>query len=451
MSAPELLTLAVQRPANGGTAIAHAPDGRVVFVRGAIPGETVTASIIGEKPGFLSAEVCDVLDPSPYRIENRCPAAVHGAGCCDFAFVAAAHARTLKSQVLRDVLIRVGGFTPDALDVLEDAAAAVRALDDAEVGWRIRTRLTVDADGRAGVHERGAAGIVVGHPCAQPDPTMIVGVDAGYTPGAELAIVLDDDGHRHITELAPPSPGGGSGSSGRRRATQRRGTDRRGADRRSAQRRRRGREGARALTVLEGEATAVHRVGDRAWQIPVTGFWQGHRAAPSVYAATVTEFVRRYLEYVGVGSGEPVTCWDLYGGAGVFAAALLDDVGAGRVDIVDSDGGALAAAGVTFGDDPRVRSHRGEVAEIIGDLPAPDVVVLDPPRTGAGARVIDGIVAAGPRVVVHVGCDVGRFARDLRLWTDRGYRVRGIAGFDAFPLTHHLEAIAVLVRSTSPV
>ncbi|UPW14836.1 hypothetical protein M0655_04335 [Gordonia amicalis] len=133
----------------------------------------------------------------------------------------------------------------------------------------------------------------------------------------------------------------------------------------------------------------------------------------------------------------------------MFAGALLDtfDTGLDEVHIVDSDAGALAAASETFADDgDRVVTHRGEVAARIHALgEAPDIVVLDPPRTGAGERVVDAITAARPAVVVHVGCDAARFARDLGLFVRSGYRVAQVRGFDAFPLTHHVEAVACLV------
>ncbi|MFT4127355.1 MAG: class I SAM-dependent RNA methyltransferase, partial [Gordonia sp. (in: high G+C Gram-positive bacteria)] len=196
----------------------------------------------------------------------------------------------------------------------------------------------------------------------------------------------------------------------------------------------------RRQRVLEGGPSAEHRLGARSWQIPVTGFWQGHRAAPDTYARTVADLVAGHLDgAAGVG-------WDLYGGAGVFTATLLDDLAATAVHLVDSDAGALAAAADTFAADGRVHRHQGEVAAVVAGLPAPRVVVVDPPRTGAGPRVIAHITAAGPQVIVAVGCDVARFARDLSLYAAHGYRPREVRGFDAFPLTHHLEAIAVLVR-----
>ena len=106
--------------------------------------------------------------------------------------------------------------------------------------------------------------------------------------------------------------------------------------------------------------------------------------------------------------------------------------------------GTLAAAEATFVEDA-VEVHRGEVSDVATQLPTPDVVILDPPRTGAGASVIGVVANADPGVIVHVGCDIGRFARDLALFGEHGYQVQEIRAFDAFPLTHHVEAIAALV------
>lgn len=439
LTAP-VVTVRVDRPANGGDAVGRLDDGRVVFVRGAIPGETVAAQVVDTRAeSFWRAEAIDILDPSPHRVDMICPAAAHGAGCCDLAFIEPGHARTLKAQALEDVLVRVGRFAADRVhdwcadDANPDAPPAIGicSLSDDATGWRVRTRLAVDDAGRSGQHRFHSGDLVVGVDCVQPVAGLLDGLDdRRFTPGAELAIVADDAGRRHITELAPAAP------------PQRH--SRRDRGRSAAQRRRRSVESRRATTVLEGDAAARHRVGEREWSIPVTGFWQAHRMAPTRYAQTVAEFV------ASTDVSRPATCWDLYGGAGVFAGALVDTLDTGEVHIVDSDAAALAAADAVFAEeDSSVATHRGEVADVIESLPAPEVVVLDPPRTGAGTRVIDRIVAASPQVVVHVGCDAARFARDLALFTERGYAVTRMRAFDAFPLTHHVEAIALLVPNAA--
>ncbi|MXP22330.1 class I SAM-dependent RNA methyltransferase [Gordonia sp. HNM0687] len=423
------MILRPDRPANGGEAVGRL-DGRVVFVRDAIPGELVRARVVDDsQKRFVRAEAVEILEPSPHRVDPVCDAARHGAGCCDLVYVSIEHARELKAAVIGDALARIGGFGADVLADLGVARDMVAGLGDAGTGWRVRTRLGIGADGRAGMHARHGSGIIAGHECAAPEAGMLSGLDdLELTPGGDLVVVADMNGDRHITELAPPRPVGRSG--------------RRGA-RGTAQAVRRRRAEPRAQRVVVGAAAAAHRVGGRVWQIPVTGFWQAHREAPAVYGQTVVAMI---AAAGGVGRG---LVWDLYGGAGVFAGATLDAAGAqvgavAAVHVVDSDAAALAAAEATFADEP-VEVHHGEVSAAATGLPTPDVVILDPPRTGAGAAVIGVVADADPDVIVHVGCDIGRFARDLALFADHGYRVQEIRAFDAFPLTHHVEAVAALV------
>ncbi|MFT4199519.1 MAG: class I SAM-dependent RNA methyltransferase, partial [Gordonia sp. (in: high G+C Gram-positive bacteria)] len=209
-----------------------------------------------------------------------------------------------------------------------------------------------------------------------------------------------------------------------------------------AQRRRA--RGARPTTVrtLTGTGTAGYRVGGRRWELPARGFWQAHRGAPAAYARQVGEWLAPWASAAVV--------WDLYGGAGVFAAAALD-LGAAEVHVVDTDAAALAAAAVVFAGEP-VRTVRAPVSpSSLADLPAPGAVILDPPRQGAGAAVVDAVVAAGPTAIVHVGCDPAAFARDIGRVSAAGYRLTAVRGFDAFPLTHHVEAMALLVRAETSV
>ncbi|EGD53961.1 class I SAM-dependent RNA methyltransferase [Gordonia neofelifaecis] len=420
--AERLLELDVTGYANGGSGIARSA-GRVVFVDGALPGERVVAQITDDShAAYAKAVVHRVLEPSAHRVEPGCRAAAAGAGCCDLSFVAPDFARSLGAQALADVLRRIGGFDFDDL-----AQPEIEALGDSSTGWRIRTRLAVDRAGRAGLRGRRSAQIVT-EPCAAPVTGLLDGVDdLGARPGTEIVLMADADGGRHAGELAAAGDGrDGRGGPGRRRAQRSRGA----------------RSAPRALRPLDGADSVTHRVGDREWRIRVTGFWQAHRDAPRVYSMAALEML------ADVGVHGRVHVWDLYGGAGVFSAALLDG-GAehgfevSSIDLVDTDPGALAAARETLASDP-VHAHRGGVAESIAGLRAPQVVVSDPPRAGAGLHVVDAIAAARPDAVVHVGCDAASFARDLGRFATHGYRVRGWRGFDAFPMTHHIEAIAVL-------
>ncbi|MFW0790397.1 class I SAM-dependent RNA methyltransferase [Gordonia sp. CPCC 205333] len=414
--------LALDRLAHGGAGVGRV-DGRVVFVRGGLPGERVRAVVVDDrKAAFCHAEVVEILEASRHRIDPACPAAAAGAGCCDLSFATLEHVRELKAQVLGDTLARVGR--------LPDVDVRVRPLIDPDDGsqWRVRARLSVDGQGHPGFHRHHDAQIVT-EPCIALHREMHSTVhDYRYQPGSEVVVVRDGREQVHVVELAEDSPP----------SAQRRTPGRAQAQRHRARAQR------RSTHLIAGSSTALFSVGSREWEISSTGFWQAHRRAPQVYSDTVVELVRAHH-----GLADGATVWDLYGGVGVFTAGLLDaaassGVELGQAHVVDTDAAALQAASATLGDS-RASVHRGATLAVAGTLPAPDVVVLDPPRSGAGRDVIEAVAAADPSVIVHIGCDVAAFARDVGLFADRGYRAVEIRGFDAFPRTHHVEAIAALV------
>ncbi|MGD1253998.1 class I SAM-dependent RNA methyltransferase [Mycobacterium seoulense] len=389
------LTLVTGAPANGGSCVAH-HEGRVVFVRYALPGERVRVRVTADRGSYWHAEAVEVLEPSADRIESLCPiAGVDGAGCCDLAFATPEAARALKAQVVANQLERLGGYRwNDAAEPLDDCGPA---------GWRTRVRLDVGADGRPGFHRYHSDELMTDLRCAQLPAGMLDGLAGSkWPPTAQVHVVVDDDGARHVVRTL---------RQGRRTATK----------------------------VVEGRYEAVQRVNGRSWQIPVTAFWQAHRGAATVYSRLVADWAQ---------AGAGMTAWDLYGGAGVFAAALGAGVGeSGRVLTVDTSRAATRAARVALDDLPQVQVVTDSVRRVLGAQRASaDVAVLDPPRAGAGREVIDLLAGAGVGRIVHIGCEAASFARDIGLYLGHGYAVEKIRVFDAFPLTHHSECVALLTR-----
>ena len=144
VSASGELTLATGAPANGGSCVAH-HEGRVVFVRYALPGEQVRVRVTADRGSYWHAEVIEVIEPSPDRIASLCPiAGLHGAGCCDLAFAVPEAARTLKAHVVANQLERLGGH--------RWSGEAEPLSGRGPTGWRTRVRLDVGADGRPGFH-----------------------------------------------------------------------------------------------------------------------------------------------------------------------------------------------------------------------------------------------------------------------------------------------------------
>ncbi|MCF6386216.1 class I SAM-dependent RNA methyltransferase [Mycobacterium sp. MBM] len=398
MTAPEAdLILTTGPAANGGSCVAR-HDGRVVFVRYALPGEVVRVQVVAERGSYWHADVVEVIEPSPDRIDSLCTIAGRdGAGCCDLAFAEPAAARRIKGEVVANQLERLGGHGWSG--VAEEVG------DGAATGWRTRVRLDVSEAGRAGFHRYHSAELAEDLDCAQLPDGLLRGLDGSrWAPGAQLHVALDDTGRRHVVQSGPRG--------GRRKAS---------------------------TQVVEGDYEAVQLIDGRQWRIPVTAFWQAHRDAPRVYSALVREAAE-------LRAG--MTAWDLYGGAGVFSAVLADGVGpSGRVLTVDTSRGAARSARTALSDLPQVAVVTDSVRRALAaEQGRPDVVVLDPPRAGAGREVIDQLAAAEAARIIHIGCEAASFARDVGEYRRHGYTVEHLRVFDSFPLTHHVECVAVLSR-----
>ncbi len=389
------LTLVTHAPANGGSCVAH-HEGRVVFVRYALPGERVRVRVTAERGSYWHAEVIEVIEPADSRTVSLCPiAGVDGAGCCDLAFVDPEAARALKAHVVANQLERLGGH--------RWRGEAESLGNSGPAGWRTRVRLDVGADRRPGFHRYHSDELVTDLRCAQLPDGMLDGIAETEWPAtAQLHVAVDDDDARHVVRTL---------RQGRQTATK----------------------------VAEGRYEAVQRVGGRSWQVPVTAFWQAHRDAAAVYSGVVADWAQ---------PGAGMNAWDLYGGAGVFAAVLGDAVGqSGRVLTVDTSRASTRAARAALADLTQVQIVTDSVRRALTSQRAPaDVAVLDPPRAGAGREVIDLLAAAGVPRVVHIGCEAASFARDIGIYLKHGYTVEKIKVFDAFPLTHHSECVALLTR-----
>ncbi|TDB72763.1 class I SAM-dependent RNA methyltransferase [Micromonospora sp. KC723] len=401
MEEAERVELTVDAVAPGGHCVARV-DGQVVFVRHALPGERVVVEVTELHKGFARAEAVEILEPSPDRVEAPCPYAKPGrCGGCDLQHVTPAAQLRWKTEVVREQLIRLGGLTGGQVDAL---GVTVAALPGGPLGWRSRVRYAVDAAGRAGLLKHRSHEVVpidrclIAHPAIQELPVLTP--SGARWPDAEAVETV-------------ASTGGD----------------------------------VSVATVTGGTATPVsgpHRVRERAagreWVLPTPAFWQVHPAAADTLVGAV-------LELVDPRPGE--NAWDLYGGAGLFAAALAGRVGdAGRVTLVEAAGDGVAAARENLRDLPRVEvvAARVETALARRRITGPvDLVVLDPPRSGAGAAVVGAVVGAGPRAVAYVACDPAAFARDVRAFAGAGWRLSALRGYDLFPMTQHVELVGLFL------
>ncbi|NEK58870.1 class I SAM-dependent RNA methyltransferase [Geodermatophilus sabuli] len=393
--------------AHGGHCVAR-HEGRVVFVRHALPGERVVVRVTEDRqPGFCRADAVRVLDASPDRVQRPCPYSGPGrCGGCDWQHVDPAAQRRLKAAVVHEQLSRLAGL---------DVDVEVAELPGGPLRWRSRARFAVDRSGAAGLRRHRSHDLEVLDDCPITLETAATAVLGRRWPGAGAVDVsvdatgavtttrLDRRGHPTSTRVLRP-----------------------GGD-----------------VPQEPAVRAERRAGGRDWEVEGTGFWQVHPAAADALVGAVEAFA-------AVRPGESVL--DLYAGAGLFGGALAPSVGTdGRVVCVEADPGACAAAEANLAGLPQAEVWQGEVdadglTGLLAELgAAPDVVVLDPPRAGAGPAVSRVLAGAGPRAVVYVACDPASLARDVAAFGSAGYRLEALRGFDAFPMTHHVECVALLV------
>ena len=423
------IEVTVGEPAHGGHCVARigGPHGQVVFVRHALPGERVTAEVTELHKGYLRADAVEIHEASPDRVAAPC-AFAHPGGCggCDLQHVAPEAQLAWKTSVVRSLLGRMGGLSSERIAELDVRA---QPLPGGPLGWRSRVRYAVDAAGRPGLLKHRSHEVVPIDRCliARPELQQLDVTSRLWPDAAAVEVVASTGGDISVrarpaeapllATAEPVAPGalvpGGNGT----------------ADVRAA--------------VPDEPSEVTELAAGRKWQVPPDGFWQVHPAAADTLVGAV-------LELLQPAAGE--TSWDLYGGAGLFAAALAERTRA-RVTVIESAPVGVAAARTNLMDLNVVEVVAGRVDVALGRrrVTGPvDLVVLDPPRTGAGTKVVRAITTARPRAVAYVACDPAALARDVQTFAAEGYRLAELRAYDCFPMTQHIECVALLVPGYRP-
>jgi tRNA/tmRNA/rRNA uracil-C5-methylase (TrmA/RlmC/RlmD family) len=435
VDAGDEIELDVTSVAHGGVFVGRIPDpadesgrgGRVVFVPDAIPGERVRVRLtdVGKK-SFWRGEVLEVLEASAHRrphiwrqADISVPPHLRPGGA-DFGHIELAHQRALKLEVLTDALRRFGGvevpgvgIRPAGLSAGQDDASSESADG---CGWRTRVSLHVDADGYVGPFAARSHSVIAveEYPLATAE---IERAALGFSQGRPGRIDLVQPADGRVRVITRPDSA------------------------KSAPR--------------EAREVVTERVGEREFRVDAGGFWQVHRLA----AATLDGALRRAIRD-SAPAAQPLDpdAWhlDLYGGVGLFAAALAE-LGGKRVTSVESDPRATEHAGENLAEWAGARAETARVDRHVTRLAADatdrerdrlarGVIVLDPPRSGAGRQVVEGVTALRPAAVVYVACDPVALARDVATFRDAGYELSAVAAYDLFPHSHHVEAVATFVR-----
>ena len=389
----DLVQVTIEKVAHGGHFIAR-HDGAVIFVRHAIPGEKCTIQITSTGSSFNRADVVSVETPSEFRVEAPCRFAHrNGCGGCDFQHISIDHQRSLKSDVISEQFSRIAKI---------DLQVEVEHVGES-THWRTRAIATTDRNGKLGFYKSRSHSIAPVTDCI----ICVEGMNFSEIASRDLKgdvrveISASNTGERAIA-LAPT----------------------------------RGEEKAR---LTEGPAVLHENVLGRALEVSQESFWQSHKKAPEVLTQAVLEFAQ-------LKAGEHVL--DLYGGVGLFTAAIIDSVGStGHVDLIEGSKVATADAARNFAAHSNITIATGDVAKLLPRITAADVVVLDPPRDGAGKEAIAHIARLAPRAIVYVACDPAALARDTAYLADHSYSLVKVRAFDLFPMTHHIECVALYERA----
>ena len=389
----DLVQVTIEKVAHGGHFIAR-HDGAVIFVRQGIPGENCTIQITSTGSSFNRADVVSVQTPSEFRVEAPCSFAHrNGCGGCDFQHISVDHQRKLKSDVITEQFSRIAKI--DLTVEVEEVGESTH--------WRTRAIATTDRNGKLGFFKSRSHSIAPVTDCI----ICVEGMNFAEISNRDLKgdvrveISSSNTGERSIA-LAPT----------------------------------RGEEKAR---LTEGPAVLHENVLGRTLEVSQESFWQSHKKAPEVLTQAVLEFAK-------IKTGEHVL--DLYGGVGLFSAAILDAVGpTGHVDLIEGSRVATADASRNFVGHANITIATGDVAKLLPRITAADVVVLDPPRDGAGKEAVAHIARLAPRAIVYVACDPAALARDTGYLSDNGYSLVKVRAFDLFPMTHHIECVALYARA----
>jgi 23S rRNA (uracil1939-C5)-methyltransferase len=398
----------ILRLAAGGDGVGRLPDGKTVFVPRTAPGDLVALSEVREHKRFARARIGRVVEPSPLRVDPRCPHyVVDECGGCQLQHLEYQAQLTARRSFVGDALRRLGKRDmPDPPIV-----PAAKTYD-----YRTKLTLHVDAGARRiGLHRYDRPGQVFDLVwCHITTPELmrmwqtVRKLRALLPPALEQVVLrLDGSGGQHLLLRVGKS----EVWAGARRLF-----------------REMKREGVPATVWWQPEGGAARAVAGAGEAYPATVFEQVH---PEM-GHRVREFAVKQLGEV---SGHRV--WDLYAGIGETTKRLVNQ--GATVESVELNRRAVAEAEARG---PAARRHTGRVEDVLRDLKQPDMVIVNPPRAGMDGRVTNELERLVPRRLVYISCDPATLARDLQRLPS--FALKLVQAFDLFPQTTHVETVAVL-------
>jgi len=390
VNAGDILTLNIEKVAHGGLCVAR-HDGVVIFVRHALPDEIVEAKLISLAPGKRSwfAQTISVKKASEKRITPKCEFfKADGCGGCDWQHADSQYQRELKLEVLVEQLERFGQVA-NARQI-----SSINAVEPSQSNWRTRIRVVANDEGKWGFRKTRSHEVQVVDKCLIADNSIndVLKTLPTGNPDDEILIVKSKEETivYPVEKRAPSAPN--------------------------------------STQEVDGHDFAV--AGD--------GFWQVHPGAASVLSRQIKESVK----------GLKVESFaDLYAGVGVLAHSLLQEFPTANAIVVEADRSAAQNAKENLKSFKNVQVSSERVDKWVRGVKNKfDVVILDPPRSGAGQTVMQQICRQTLQKIIYIACDPAALARDILIAKKNGWELETVVAFDLFPQTHHIESVAVLVH-----
>ena len=382
----QVIELVIGPVAHGGHFVAR-HNGQVIFVRHGITNELVKIKITAVSSKIAHADVIEVLTAAPSRVSPPCQYAGKCGGC-DFQHIDLLTQRKLKAEIIKEQFMRIGKIDLPALGFNLE----VNEVEPSNgLHWRTRMDFAVSSNGKIGFFGARSNEVVEISQCLIADERMNVSELAARTWKSDARVEVAVSSTSEVSVM-------------------------------------------RSGRSISGPTQIVEQVGGNSFKISPEAFWQSHKSAP-------VTLVKAALAELGVKSNDHVC--DLYSGVGLFAAAILKELGEqGFITLIESDKSAVADARKVFLNKSNVKILGGLVAQQLPIVKRADLILLDPPRTGAGEVVIKQLIILKPRKIVYVACDPAALARDSKTLIDAGYKLDHISAYDLFPMTQHIECVA---------
>jgi len=433
------LQLTIEKLVYGGDGLARLPadehgPGKAVFVPFVLEGERIEASLLEQKRGFARGHAQTILQASSHRIEPHCPY-FRSCGGCHYQHARYEHQLEIKASILKETLRRIAKLELETTITIHPSSP-----------WnyrnRARVRVCTAPEFALGYYKFGSHELLPIEECPVSSPLINRAIAAFWKMGRERAIPEEiqeieffasaDDSQLLIEVFCEPQT---PSAPVREWADAARGTlpeitgivvyktgsssPTRLAEPRQA--------------AVSGAGEIYYRTGAASYRVSAGSFFQVNRYLINELVTIVAE----------TGSGS--TALDLYAGVGLFSTVLSQRF----AQVIAVESSQTSHTDLLHNSPSNVKAVRAAAADFLRsgkDKLRPDLVVVDPPRSGLGETVVQSLVGLGAHRMTYISCDPATVSRDLAGLLSAGYRIEQVHLVDLFPQTYHLESVFLLAR-----